>query len=135
MKSPVPQIDLRSIVARLLRSQRKRASERALLPPDAPRHLLEAVGRELLADLAEASHGERRRGLWIFSAPVDLELYAQALARLLERAEEKGRREGILVASDPDLDDQCACRCRAHRKTGCRLCLRTEACPAHGDEA
>ena len=132
------QIDLRSLARSLLSSQRGRASERSLLSPDAPRHELEALGRELLADYADslAARSERRAGrLWIFAKRTDdLELYTQALARLLERAEEKGRREGIMVATDDALDEDCACRCRAHRKTGCRICLRTEACPVHGDD-
>ena len=133
----MPQIDLRSLARSFLASQRGRASERSLLSPDAPRHELEALGRELLADYADAlvARSKRAGRLWIFSRRTDdLELYTQAFARLLERAEEKGRREGIMVATDDELDEDCACRCRAHRKAGCRICLRTEACPVHGDD-
>lgn len=132
------QSDLRSRVRALLAESRAAVVRRTIEGPEAHRLELDALGRELLADFAESIErgGERRRGrlLWIFR-PIedDLELYSAALSRLLERAEERGRAAGILVSTTEDEPADCLCRCRAHRKYGCRICLRVEACEIHGD--
>lgn len=89
--------------------------------------LLEAYAAELRGDVAKPIP---RPGMWIFRQRLDHEVWVQALTELLDEAQMVGRREAGEAIADM-LDEQCACRCRAHNKPACPHCLDVYGCPVH----
>lgn len=86
---------------------------------ESARGLLEAFGEEI-----EKTVGTRKS--------VDRELYVQGLLVLLEDARLQGRRDGT-AALVRHLEDDCACLCRSHNRSGCPHCLHVDRCPVHSD--
>ena len=129
-----------SVLARLLERAGVRAAEKNRLDPE----LLDASGdereryvRDLLCDYAAKLRDEDERplvsGTWIFARRVDHEQYVQAVVELLRAAEGAGRFALAQELASEDQPEDCACRCRQHRRVGCAACVTVESCPRHSE--
>ena len=117
----------------------KRGYERAraaLSKPEPEPESLEVQLKALLDDYAEKIGTETSptaKGVWIFSAHVDHDLYRQAIMSLIDSACGEARREGYEAADQSEHWD-CSCRCKEHQRHACPICLEVEKCPVHGND-
>ncbi len=91
--------------------------------------ILDAYVDRLRGDM---DRGSPVPGMWIFRQGIDHEAPLRAVEVLLAEARETGRREGAAALAE-QMDYQCACRCRAHRKAICVKCNDVFGCPVHSE--
>ena len=91
--------------------------------------ILDADVDRLRGDL---DRGSPAPGMWNFRKGIDHELPLRQVEVLLAEARETGRREGAAALAE-QMDYQCACRCRAHRKAICVKCNDVYGCPVHSE--
>ena len=104
-------------------------------PWDAVEQLEQRV-RGLLDDYREAIDADTiAKGStmgWIFKAAVPHEVYREAMMALLREERIAGQREGAAEMAER-ANWTCICRCKAHGKIGCPLCLNVYGCPYHSE--
>lgn len=104
--------------------------------PTEPTEAFEGALKELLDDLVdrvEQDTGQGPPGVWIFRPRVDVPTYLRAILDLVDTELDRARYEAWAASCDPNADPQCGCRCRAHRRVACPICLDVHRCPAHSD--
>lgn len=108
---------------------------RRLGRPDetAPREGHEAQIKQIVDEMAEQLRQDQLRpagAFWIVQTRPDPEVFLAALLEVFDEAIAKATVESAAAAYQ-HAQLECACRCRAHHRVACPICVRYEACPLH----
>ncbi|NJO82031.1 MAG: hypothetical protein HC828_04030 [Blastochloris sp.] len=95
----------------------------------------EAQIKQIVDTMAEQLREDQLQpagAFWIVRQRPDPEVFLAALLEVFDEAIARTTVEAATAAYQ-HADLECCCRCRAHHRVACPICVRYEACPLHAD--